>query len=760
MIEAKGYVDRITFRNEDSGYTVLYLANPSPEKGEEDEVCCVGCFSFVSEGVYLVVKGKEVVHKNYGPQIQVESYEEVQPDNAIAIEKYLGSGAIKGIGAALSARIVKKFGADTFRIIEEEPERLAEIKGISMKMAISTAEQFLEKRQMRHAMMFLQDYGISMNMAVKIYKFYKDSIYEVLSKNPYKLAEDITGVGFKTADAIALKAGFSKESQSRIQAGIIYALQQSGTSGHCYCPESELINLAAEFLMLDKQIIAREIDALALNKEIVMQETSDERRLYLSKLYYMELDCARMLLDLNIPFPADINALEKEVDIIGGQQNITLDDMQKQAVCQAATSGVMIITGGPGTGKTTTINTILNLLEAKGLDILLAAPTGRAAKRMSETSGREAQTIHRLLEVNGGASDSDKSGMHFERNELQPLEADAVIVDEFSMVDIYLLHALLKALVPGTRLIMAGDVNQLPSVGPGNVLKDIIQSDFCNVVRLSHIFRQAAESEIVTNAHKINAGAQISLDNKNMDFFHLERDNPQDIINVVIQLVIKNLPPYVGASPYDIQVLTPVRKGVLGIENLNKVLQSYMNMESSDKREREFHGTLFRENDKVMQIKNNYQIKWNKKNKYGDIYEEGLGVFNGDTGIIKHILEIEESVIVEFEEGKLASYDFNDMEELELAYAVTIHKSQGSEYPAVVIPILGGPKMLLNRNLLYTAVTRAKKCVTLVGSKAVIYQMIKNVNEQKRYSGLCQRIVEMEKSDKECSTVYNRDYIS
>lgn len=746
MIEAKGYVDRITFRNEDNGYTVLYLANPSSEDDEDNEVCCVGCFSFVFEGEYLVVRGREVVHKSYGPQIQVESYEEKQPDNAIAVEKYLGSGAIKGVGPALSARIVKKFKADTFRIIEEEPERLAEVKGISMKMAISIAEQFLEKSQMRHAMMFLQNYGISMNMSAKIYKFYKDDIYKVLSKNPYRLAEDIPGVGFKTADSIAAKAGFCQNSQFRIQAGILYALQQSSTNGHCYLPENELVAVSSELLMLDRETVSKEIDALAINKEIIMQELPDERRLYISKLYYMELDCARMLLDLNIPFPINIKELEKKVKITGSKQDIILDDMQKQAACQAATNGVMIITGGPGTGKTTTINAILNLLESEGLDVLLAAPTGRAAKRMSETSGREAQTIHRLLEVNAGIS-NNKGGMYFERNESQPLEADAVIIDEFSMVDIYLLHALLKALVPGTRLIIAGDVNQLPSVGPGNVLKDMIQSGFCNVVKLKHIFRQAAESEIVTNAHKINAGMHINLDNKNMDFFHLERDNPQDVINVIIQLVMKNLPPYVNATAYDIQVLTPIRKGILGVENLNKVLQSYMNMASPYKQEKEFHGILFRENDKVMQIKNNYQIKWTKKNRYGDVYEEGIGVFNGDTGVIKSILDIEESVIVEFEEGKLASYDFSEMDELELAYAVTIHKAQGSEYPAVVIPILGGPKMLLNRNLLYTAVTRAKRCVTIVGSRAVIYQMIDNVNEQKRYSGLCERIIELEESD-------------
>ncbi len=743
MIEVEGYVDRITFRNEENGYTVLYLVNPSPKDGEDEETCCVGCFSFISEGQYIVVRGRETVHKNYGPQIQVDSYEEKQPEDSMAVERYLGSGAIKGIGPALASRIVRRFGSDSFHIIEVEPERLAEVKGISKKMAISIAEQFAEKNQMRQAMMFLQDYGISMNLAVKIYKFYKDDIYEVLRKNPYKLAQDISGIGFKMADAIAQKGGFYKDSSFRIHAGIIYTLEQSGTQGHCYLPENELINQAAAMLVLDRDIVAKEIDELTLNKEIIIEEVAGERRLYSSRLYYTELNCARMLLDLNIDFTGDVIALASQVEKIEKREEIELDEMQRQAVYQAARHGVMIITGGPGTGKTTTINTIINLLEDEGLDVLLAAPTGRAAKRMSEASGREAQTIHRLLEINGGVEDDDKAGIHFERNELNPLEADAVIVDEFSMVDIYLLYALLKALVQGTRLIMVGDVNQLPSVGPGNVLKDMINAKFCNVVKLSHIFRQAAESEIVTNAHKINAGMDIKLDNKNMDFFHLERSDVQAVVNVTVQLIMKNLPPYVNAQPYDIQVLTPMRKGELGVENLNKILQAYMNRKSPEKREKEFHGVIFRENDKVMQVKNNYQIKWVKKNRFGDVYEEGTGVFNGDTGIIKEIVEYQEIVTVEFEEGKLVDYDFSEMDDMELAYAITIHKSQGSEYPAVILPILGGPRMLLNRNLLYTAVTRAKKCVTMVGSSATVYKMIKNVNEQKRYSTLCQRIVEM-----------------
>lgn len=740
MIEFEGFVERITFRNEENGYTVLTLVKPETEEGEEQEECCVGCFSYVAEGNYLIVKGERIDHKKYGPQIKVQSYEEKQPGDTVAVERYLGSGAIKGIGPALAARIVRKFQEDTFTVIEREPERLAEVRGISQKMAVSIANQFHEKEQMRQAMLFLQEYGISMNLAVKIFQFYGEDMYEVLRKNPYRLAEDINGVGFKIADSIARNAGFYADSEYRIRAGVLYTLQQSGSQGHCYLPEQELIRSTAELLAVEQELVSHQIDSLTLNKEILIEEVGEERRLYASSLYYMEMNCARMLLDLNLSYEVDGELLEKRVRKIEKKQGFFLDELQRTAVYQAVQHGVSIITGGPGTGKTTTINTILQVLEEDGMDVLLAAPTGRAAKRMSETTGWEAQTIHRLLELNGGVQGEDKQGMHFERNELQPLEADVIIVDEFSMVDIYLLHALLKAIVPGCRLIIVGDVNQLPSVGPGNVLKDMIQGEFCHVVRLHQIFRQAAESQIVVNAHKINGGQMISLDNKSRDFFHLERDNVTDVTNVVIQLVMKNMPGYVDATPYDIQVLTPMRRGELGVENLNRILQGFVNPAGEGKAEREFHGVLFREQDKIMQIKNDYQITWKKKTPYGDVYEEGTGVFNGDIGMIKRILEVEEVVEVEFEEGKLVEYEYGQMDEMELAYAITIHKSQGSEYPAVVIPILTGSRLLLNRNLLYTAVTRAKKCVTLVGSGNTIQKMIGNVYEQKRYSGLAKRI--------------------
>lgn len=745
MEELEGYVENIVFRNEENGYTVLHLSHPE----WDDEICCVGCFSYVAEGQYLVVRGERVFHKEYGEQIKMVSYEEKQPEDSMAIEKYLGSGAIKGIGPALAARIVRKFKEDTFRIFEEEPERLAEVKGISIKLAIQAANQFNEKREMRQAMIFLQDYGISMNLAVKIYRQYGQEMYEVLRTNPYKLAEDIAGVGFKIADEIARQAGFYQDSDFRIQAGIIYCLQQSTAQGHCYLPQRELVDVTAQLLGLEPALVDCHVDELCMNKQIICREIGDQRCLYYGRLYYMEMNCARMLLDLNLDFPVKEKDLEKKVKSIEREEKIELDEMQKTAVFQAVQNGVMVIMGGPGTGKTTTINTIVRIFEEEGMDILLAAPTGRAAKRMSETTGYEAQTIHRLLEMNGAADGDDRSGMHFERNELQPLEADVVIIDEMSMVDIYLMHALLKALVPGTRLIMVGDANQLPSVGPGNVLKDIIQSGFCDVVRLEKVFRQAAESDIVLNAHRINRGESVEFRKESRDFFCLERSQPQDIINVVIQLIVQKLPPYVNASPYEIQVLAPMRKGELGVLKLNELLQRYLNPSMPDKIEKEFHGVLFREKDKVMQIKNNYQMKWKKINAFGDTYEEGEGVFNGDSGVIRTISTLTETVTVEFEEGKMAEYDFSDMEELELAYAITIHKSQGSEYPAVILPLLSGPKMLFNRNLLYTAVTRAKKCVTIVGSRQMVDQMIRNINEKKRYSSLCQRIQELEASDAE-----------
>lgn len=732
-----GYIEKIVFRNTENGYTVFSLST------EDDDFTCVGSFTFLNEGEYIEVTGEMMVHPMYGEQIKVESYEVKEPQDLFSVERYLGSGTIKGIGPALASRIVKKFQTDTFRIIEEEPERLSEVKGISERLAKEIAVQFEEKREMRGALLFLQQYGISNNLATKIFKQYGSNMYEIMKENPYRLADDIYGVGFKLADEIAAKVGIEVDSDYRIQAGILHVLLKASNNGHVYLPKEELLEETANMLEIDISFIEKHIMDMIIDKRIIGKEMKDGTYIYNAMYYYMELSCAKKLLDLNITYEMELKEVEKRIRMIEQQESVILDERQRSAVLESVKNGLLVITGGPGTGKTTTINTIIRFFESEGMEILLAAPTGRAAKRMSETTGRTAQTIHRLLEISGVPEEESKAGMRFERNETNPLEADVIIIDEVSMVDIHLLSALLKAILVGTRLILVGDVNQLPSVGPGNVLKDIILAHQFHVVMLTKIFRQAAESDIIVNAHKINRGEQIELNNKSKDFFLLQRVDVNVIISVMIQLISQKLPKYVNTTPYDIQVLTPMRKGELGVERLNQVLQQYMNPFSREKKEKECRGILFREGDKVMQVKNNYKIEWKIQSKYGITAETGSGVFNGDCGVIKEINLFSETVTVEFEEGKLVVYPFNGLEELDLAYAITIHKSQGSEYPAVVIPILTGPRMLFNRNLLYTAVTRAKYCVTIVGSKQMVQYMIDNVNEQKRYSTLRERILEL-----------------
>lgn len=733
----EGYIDKIVFRNEENGYTVLSLVN------DTEEITCVGTFSFINEGEYMKLQGSYTEHAVYGQQLKVSSYEVKEPTDLFSMERYLGSGAIKGVGSALAARIVRKFKEETFRVIEEEPERLVEVKGISERIAREIAVQFEEKKELRNAMIFLQQYGISLNLGVKIYQEYGGRMYEILRQNPYKLAEDITGIGFKIADEIAEKVGIGTDSDFRIKAGILHVLQDATSQGHTYLPEKLLYQKTAELLSIDIEKIEHHIMDMVMNKQIMVKQEEDDVRVYSSYYYYVELNCAKMLLDLNISCEYTETEFEHQMKQLEREMNVELDEMQKNAILEAARHGLMIITGGPGTGKTTTINAIIQFFEREEMTILLAAPTGRAAKRMSETTGYEAQTIHRLLELTGNVEDNERQKMRFERNEENPLEADVVIVDEMSMVDINLLHALLKAIVVGTRVIFVGDVNQLPSVGPGNVLKDMIASDCFSVVRLTKIFRQAAESDIIVNAHKINAGEAIKMDNKSMDFFVLQRDNANAIISVIIQLVRDKMPKYVNATMHDIQVLTPMRKGELGVERLNQILQQYLNPKSSNKKEKLVQNRIFREGDKVMQIKNNYQLEWEIRSEYGITQDSGTGVFNGDCGIIKEINTFAETLTVEYEEGKMVEYSFSDLDELELAYAITIHKSQGSEYPAVVMPILTGPRMLFNRNLLYTAVTRARKCVTIVGSAGRVQNMIANVNEQKRFSSLHVRLLEL-----------------
>ena len=749
-MKLEGYVEHIIYRNTENGYSVLNLVSD----GEETTV--VGTFHYISEGELLELEGEYTEHPLYGQQFHMERFEVKVPQDALAMERYLGSGAIKGVGAALAARIVRRFGAKTFEIMEREPERLTEIKGISERKAREIAEQMEEKRELRQAMVFLQEYGISVNLAVKVYERYGQEIYRIIKENPYRLAEDIAGVGFRTADEIAKKVGIREDSDFRIRSGLLYTLLGASSEGHTCLPEELLLRKAAELLRVSAEAVERHLNDLSMDRKLVRKIFSDaegrERTfVYSSAAYYAELSTAVMLSRLNLTLETSDTEIDMLLHRVSRQSKIELDERQKEAVSEAVKHGVLILTGGPGTGKTTTINAMIRYFEAEGLEILLAAPTGRAAKRMTEATGCQARTIHRMLELSGGP-ESAGGRASFMKNEDDPLEADVIIIDEMSMVDLYLMQALLKAVVPGTRLILVGDVNQLPSVGPGSVLQDLIRSKAFPVVRLTKIFRQAAESDIIVNAHKINRGERIVLDNKSRDFFFLQRQDPNVILRVVLALVQEKLPRYVNAQPSDIQVLTPMRKGALGVENLNRVLQRYLNPAAPDKPELPFgHGSaggedgenqkgVLRTGDKVMQIRNNYQLEWEVRNRYGIAVDRGLGVFNGDMGIVRGINSFAEEVTVEFDEGRMVSYPYKQLDELELAYAVTVHKSQGSEYPAVVIPLLAGPRPLMNRNLLYTAVTRARSCVTLVGSAGTFQAMVDNGTEQKRYTGLCEAV--------------------
>ena len=745
MEKVKGYIDHIIYRNTDNGYTVLNLIS------DEEEITCVGTFRTIDKGENIEAEGIYTSHPVYGEQFKVENYQITAPDDTLSMERYLGSGAIKGVGEALAARIVKKFGKETFRIIEEEPERLAEVKGISERKAKEIAVQVYEKRDARDAMTFLQKYGISNTLAIRIYEAYGMNLYGVMKENPYQLAEDIDGIGFRIADAIASKIGIHTDSDYRIRSGLLFTLLQAGAEGHCYLPESLLLRKAGELLELEPSLMEAQLQNLAMDKKIVIkmpEEGSGDRKVYGMTYYYAELNCAKMLHDLNISVREDdylpseerkilekIAALEKELEI-------ELDELQKKAVLESIKNGILILSGGPGTGKTTTINMIIRYFLSEEMDIFLAAPTGRAAKRMTETTGYEAKTIHRLLELNGAVSGEAKAA-RFEKNEENPLEADVIIIDEMSMVDIFLFQSLLRAVPVGTRLIMVGDVNQLPSVGPGQVLQDLLKSGRFPVVMLEKIFRQAQESDIILNAHRIHAGQDIVLDNKSRDFFFLERNDVNVIYKHMIQLILEKMPPYVGAQPYDIQVLTPMRKGKLGVETLNGILQKYLNPTSEKKKEHMGGNTLFREKDKVMQIKNNYQLEWEVVSQYGIPIDKGTGVFNGDIGMIMEISEYTRSMVIEFDEHRRVTYSFDQLDEIELAYAVTIHKSQGSEYPAVIMPLLSGPKMLFNRNLLYTGVTRARNCVTILGSSMTLREMVDNNYENRRYTGLAERITQL-----------------
>jgi len=733
MAQVIGIVEDIVFRNEDNGFSVVDIR----EEGTNHIITAVGSFPFINQGERVMVEGEWTTHPDYGQQIKMVTYSSVAPSSLVGMESYLASGLIKGVGPSTARALVRHFGLDVLDIIQFNPQRLTEVEGIGKTRAEMIASSFIEQKDIREAMIFLQSYGITTSYALKIYKAYGANTINVVRENPYRLAEDITGIGFKTADRIARSLGIDMSSPFRITAGIKYILSMAASDGHTFLPREELTEKAAKLLEMDESLVENELTSMALSRAVIMEQTDSCTAVYLAAFYHAEAGTAHMLLELASAGKDRLSEnIDDKISFFEDKYGIQLADQQREAVRQAMEHGVVIITGGPGTGKTTTINCIIELMTQEGLRVELAAPTGRAAKRMTEATGREAKTIHRLLEY--GFSDDDED--IFQKNEDNPVKADAIIIDEMSMVDILLFYHLLKAVVQGTRLVMVGDVDQLPSVGPGNVLRDLIQSGAVPVIKLTEIFRQAQESMIIVNAHRINRGEMPLLNVKDKDFFFDRRESAQDILQTIKDLIIRRLPGYGDYdSLNDIQVLVPMRKGIIGVNNLNTELQMVLNPPSEFKKEKAFREIVFRQGDKVMQIKNNYSLHWTRVDENGDTYE-GEGVFNGDMGFIQDINLEDHTLTVIFDDEKTVVYDFTQLDELELSYAISIHKSQGSEFPVVIIPLISGPPMLMTRNLLYTGVTRARQMVVLVGKDNIIARMVANNHIVKRYSGLSRRI--------------------
>lgn len=737
----KGYIEYFTYRSPDLTYGIYNLVGDDLEDGE---IKCVGSVIGIDVGDFLEIEGSEEVHPTYGPQIRVSSYRVLPMEDLIGAERYLASGAIKGIGAALASKIVKKFKNDTFRIMEEEPERLAEIKGISLRMASEIGAQVVAKRDLREAMVYLSSFGISNTTAVKIYKKYDSRIYTIFQENPYLLAEEVRGIGFATADEIALKSGISTNNPKRIQSGIIYMLRSFSENGNTYMPCEMLLSEASKMLGVTEEEVEEQFFPLAMEKKIIHKKEF----VYLQNLYFAELNIAEKLKELNEAFderPFSVSERKQVltvIDKIKQDEKIGLDDVQTEAVVTSAEKGIMILTGGPGTGKTSTIRTIIKYFEKAGEEVLLCAPTGRAAKRMEEATGYSAKTIHRLLEVSGSSED-DEERVYFMRNRFNPLEADVVIVDEMSMVDTYLFASLLEAVPAGCRLILSGDSAQLPSVGPGNVLKDLLACTKFERVVLEKIYRQDEGGDIAGNADRIRRGELPEKSGPGGDFYIVERSDANAICRDIIRLITQNIPAKFGIETKQIQVLSPMKAGNLGVYSLNKVLQQYLNPPSKTKRELLRGETVFREGDRVMQIKNNYSAKWRVVGINGITGESGEGIFNGDTGIISRVNTFDHTLTVTFDDDREVEYEKESLDEIELSYAITIHKSQGSEYPAVIIPLFDVPKMLTSRNLLYTAVSRGTKCVMIMGDFSVVRKMTETLGEQKRYTTLSLRLNEV-----------------
>ena len=731
----EGTVEDVIFHNDDNGYAVFDF-----KSDDGDEIICVGTVPQIRRGDMLKLTGGMVIHPTYGLQFKVEFYERVVPTTAVAIEKYLSSGIVKGIGPKTAKKIVDKFGAATFYVIEEKFDRLVEIKGITYDKALAVHNSFCSQRDIRKVMLYLQEFGVTPAFAMKVYKKYGYRTIDIIKENPYRMAEDIAGIGFKTADRIAYSMGIPTDSPNRVKSGIKYILSESLLDGNVFMPKDSLIRQAGEILSVDEEMVDNCLRELQIEHKVFNENIDGTDAVYLMTMYYTEISAAKKLLELSFFHDdADLRKIDDKIDAVEDLSGICLAKQQRTAVIEAMREGVLVITGGPGTGKTTIIHTIIQIFKSSGMEVVLAAPTGRAAKRMTETTGIEAKTIHRMLGV--AYADDDNGRQKFDKNETEPIEADVIIIDEVSMVDMQLFNNLLKAIEPGTRLILVGDANQLPSVAAGNVLKDIIKSEKIKVIRLTEIFRQARESAIITNAHKINSGEEPVMNGKNTDFFFVNAQYAPKVPGKIVELITKRLPKFTGVDSFsDMQVLTPMRKGDIGAAGLNKTLQKALNPPSDGKKEYETSSCTFREGDKVMQIKNNYNISWKIENRLGKVIDDGTGIYNGDMGIIKSINKQAETITVLFDDMRQAVYEFTALDELELAYAVTIHKSQGSEYPVVIIPIHSGPPMLMSRNLLYTAVTRAKKFVIIVGLKSSVNRMVANDREVSRYSGFAYRL--------------------